>query len=96
MPEPFDLSRLLDPNTYSKSIGNLLRNYAYQATATLRNPDTGEVSEQFITVSTNEILTEEEILATVETYSKAGNYGETVELDTIAITDALRSKALGE
>ncbi len=96
MPEPFDLSKLLDPTKYSKSLGNLLRNYAYQAKATLRNPDTGEISEQFITVSTNEVLTEEQILFTVESFSKAGNYGENEELDSIEITDALRSKALGE
>lgn len=91
MADFFDPSRLFDPSSYLIAAGKLLNAFSYKVKITSTHPQEGK-KEQFITVISNEVLTEEQILETAETYGV--KYGGTIE--TSEVTGAYRSRALGE
>jgi hypothetical protein len=75
----------LNPANYGTAIGNLLRNFSYAVKIT------GETGNRFVTVSSNVALSQDQILATAETYgSKYGDssIGATVDM---TVTDSLKS-----
>jgi hypothetical protein len=91
----FDNSNLNDLSTYRTAIGTMKRNYSYtvQINHTLPN---GLQGQQHITVNSNNVLTEEQILSTAQgmlpNSEAAQNLG---EINNMTITGATKSAGLG-
>lgn len=86
---------ILNPDFFTKSVTGLLRNYSYTVLARLHDEETGETLNQHITVSSNEALSQEQIMERASEFSLSGKYGPNLFMDDIAVTDAMRSPALG-
>lgn len=92
----FSRSKLHDPRTYTKALGKQLKNYNYSVIVN-RSVRGNDVDVQFITVSSNEVLTEEQILSTAEVLTqRGGKSGQGGEVIDMQIDDAIRSQSLGE
>lgn len=87
----FDKSNLHDPSSYNKAGGRTLRNYSYKVEITSTSQIYG-TTKQYVTVSTNEVMGEDAILAVAESMARGtGKSGIAGEIENIEITDALRS-----
>lgn len=86
---------ILNPDFFTTSITGLLRNYSYTVLARLHDEETGETLNQHITVSSNEVLSQEQIMDKASEFSMSGKYGANLALDDISVTDAMRSSSLG-
>ena len=94
MSNSFDLN---DPGTFSspKRPGTrLLSNYSYQVKVTAASSG-GRSSTQFITVRSNSLLTQEQILTQAEAYALgSGKSGVGGEITSVEITGAMKSEGV--
>lgn len=86
----------LNPKSYGVSITKMLRNYSYTVLTRMRNSETGEVVNQHLTVSSNTVLSKNQILETAAGFSP-NKYGDGMDIvDSIEVVDAQKSASLAD
>lgn len=84
----------LDPANYGTSVNPTLRNYSYKVLLRTTDVDTGEILNRHVTVSSNEAMTPDNIMAKGQSYGVSGKYGDNISVDSVQIVDALKSPDL--
>lgn len=87
-----DMNQLPNPDMFTNAPNNQLRNYSYRVVARGRNPDTGETINQNVVVSTNQVLTQQQVLdmATAQVTNPAAPYNMTI--DSLQVTTVFKKQ----
>lgn len=83
----------LNPINYGESIGALKRAFSYTVKATIRNVLTGDVEPVFRTVSSNDALSINEVLADAQKFLEFGACWNGEVLGDVSVVDALRDSS---
>jgi hypothetical protein len=91
----FDNSNLNDLSTYKTAGGTMKRNFSYTVQVNHTLPS-GLQSQTFITINSNNILTEEQILSSAQAMLPVSESAKgTGEINSMTITGAKKSAGLG-
>lgn len=87
----------LDSSRFGTLIGNSLRNYRYTVLRRSTNKSTGETSNEYVSVSSNDVLSVEQIISKAEEFTSetSGRLTGDEVIESLTVTDAQKSAALG-
>lgn len=86
------LNQFANPQRMGRANTKTLRNFSFQVRITGLNPDTGETSQRFVTVSSNANLTKASVIEQALAFPSRGNPGSNLEITNVTVTDALLSQ----
>lgn len=87
-------STLLNPSKFSKPLSGLLRNYSYRVEITGTNVTGETVNRKIVTVSTDKVLTKDQIIEyATQTVAGSNNY-DGLSVDNATVVDALNRDLL--
>jgi hypothetical protein len=84
-----------NPEQFGVAPNRLQRDFSHLVLVRSHDSQTGETINKYITVSTNELLSVQQIIDTAASYSESGGSGTADIVDSITLQESWRSPALG-
>lgn len=85
--------KLPNVNKLATSVTNQLRNFAYVVKFTGKNTITGETTDNYITVSTNALLSKQQAIDTATAYAEGSGQSGNFEVDTAEVATVTVNRA---